>query len=302
MLITRSILILACLLAFISPATFADDKPEFDAEIAWSYLIKQCDFGVRNPGSDGARKCRDFLFKELKKYTTEVRLQPFTHYDARLKRTFYLNNIIADFGKGIPRVVLFAHWDTRPRAEYDPDPSRRTEPILGANDGASGVAVLLEIARLLSLMPAPIPIQIIFFDGEDYGRPGENWDYLLGSKFFVQTIDPSEYRYGVLLDLIGDSDLEIKREYNSYKYARELQDRIWNIARNLGAYQFTNRMQPPVTDDHLPFIEIGIPAVDLIDFDYKYWHTTADIPENCSVESLEAVGKVVVELIYSEIP
>lgn len=283
--------------------SYSRDNPEFNGDSAWNYLIAQCDFGPRNPGSTGARACQDYLEKELRKHADSVALQPFTHYDARLKTTFYMNNIIADFAVSEgPIVVLCAHWDTRPRADMDPNPANRNTPILGANDGASGVAALLEMARLFSIDPPPVPVQIIFFDGEDYGRSGENWDYLLGSKYFAQTIDPADYRYAVLLDLMGDEDLELKREYNSYKFARELQDKIWNIARKIGSLQFTNRMTSPIIDDHLSFIEVGIPAVDIIDFEYIYWHTIEDTPEHCSQESLEAVGRVIIELIYSETP
>ena len=283
--------------------SYCRDKPEFNGDSAWNYLIAQCDFGTRNPGSSGAKACQDYLERELKKYSGSVTLQPFTHYDSRLKMTFYMNNIIADFGVSAgPKIVLCAHWDTRPRADMDPNPANRNTPILGANDGASGVAALLEMARLFSIDAPPVPVQIILFDGEDYGRSGENWDYLLGSKYFAGTIDPADYKYAVLLDLMGDEDLELKREYNSYKFARKLQDKIWNLARKTGSYQFSNQMTHPIIDDHLSFIEIGIPAVDIIDFDYKYWHTIEDTPEHCSQESLEAVGRVLVELIYGESP
>jgi len=276
-------------------------NPGFNSDTAWNYLVKQCSFGPRNPGSAGAKACQDYLTTELKKFTPKVRLQPFTHTDNRLKKTFDLNNIIADFGsESGKRIILCAHWDTRPRADMDKDPSKRNLPIIGANDGASGVAALLELARNFAQNPPPVPVTIIFFDGEDYGRSGENWDYLLGSKHFAKTADASEYQYAILLDLVGDADLKIKREYNSYKYARTVQDKIWNIAGKVKAYQFVEQFQPPVIDDHLSLIEIGIPAVDLIDFDYKYWHTQQDTPEHCSKESLEAVGKVLLQLIYSE--
>ncbi len=276
-------------------------NPGFNSDTAWNYLIKQCSFGPRSPGSIGAKACQDYLMNELKKFTPNVRLQPFTHTDTRLKKTFNLNNIIADFGsESGKRIILCAHWDSRPRADMDSDPSKRNLPIIGANDGASGVAVILELARNFAQNPPPVAVTIIFFDGEDYGRSGENWDYLLGSKYFAKSADASEYKYAVLLDLVGDADLEIKREYNSYKYARSQQDKIWNIASKLKVYQFVEQFQPPVIDDHLSLIEIGIPAVDLIDFDYKYWHTQQDTPEHCSKESMEAVGKVLLQLIYSE--
>jgi len=147
-------LIAAIITMSMTSNSYSRDKPEFNGDSAWNYLIAQCDYGPRNPGSSGARACQDFLERELRKYTDSVRLQPFTHYDARLKTTFYMNNIIADFAVSEgPIIVLCAHWDTRPRADMDPNPANRNTPILGANDGASGVAALLEMARLFSIDP-----------------------------------------------------------------------------------------------------------------------------------------------------
>jgi hypothetical protein len=279
----------------------AGEKISFDANNAWRYLLKQCNFGPRNPGSSGHHACRDYLAEELKKFTSRVQRQSFTHTDSRLQTTFYLDNIIADFGpEGAPKMILCAHWDTRPRADRDPITKNRSQPIIGANDGASGVAVLLELARIFADHPPSLPVQMVFFDGEDYGREGEDWDYLLGSKFFAENLNPRDYRFAILLDMIGDEDLEIKREYNSYKFSRNLQDRIWNLAYKMGVSQFSERMTLPITDDHLSLIEIGIPAVDIIDFEYGQWHTLDDTPEYCSKASLEAVGKVLLELIHSE--
>ena len=293
----------AIIMGIVLPAATAGDIPQFNTDKAWDYLIAQCRFGPRNPGSNGHTVCLDYLEYELRKYTGRVYLQPFTHYDKRLKTTFYMDNIIADFGEGdSPKIILCAHWDTRPRSDMDPDPANRHKPILGANDGASGVGVLLEMARLFSEIPPPVPVQIILFDGEDYGRVGENWDYLLGSKHFAKTANPADYRYAVLLDLIGDEDLEIKREYNSYKYCRDLQDKVWRIAEEVGSFQFSERMTHPIIDDHLSLIEIGIPAIDIIDLEFEYWHTQGDTPEHCRRESLKAVGKVLVRLIYIEEP
>jgi len=190
----------------------AAEKPAFNADSAWKYLLAQCAFGPRNPGSEGHRKCGDYLFRELSRFTSRVQEQPFTFTDKRLHKTFDLRNLIADFGpETSPKIILCAHWDTRPRSDMDPNSENREKPILGANDGASGVAVLLEMARLFADTPPSTPVQIIFFDGEDYGRSGENWDYLLGSKYFARNADPAEYKYALLLDLIGDEDLEPNR-------------------------------------------------------------------------------------------
>lgn len=273
--------------------------PVFNPDSAWKYLEAQCDFGPRNPGSDGHEKCLDYLTTELQKYSSNVILQNFSHYDSRLRKTYNMNNIIADFGEP-PFIILCAHWDTRPWADRDSYSGNRKKPIIGANDGASGVAVLLEMARLFNQSAPPVSVKVILFDGEDYGREGEIWDYLLGSKYFAENADPTEYRYAVLLDMIGDADLEIKREFNSYVNCMELQNIVWKIAGEVDAWQFTNRMTLPITDDHLSLINIGIEAIDIIDFEYKYWHTMEDTPDKCSMESLGAVGRVLVELIYGD--
>lgn len=287
-----------CLSGGISEAV---EKPTFDADKAWDYLTAQCDFGPRNPGSKAHDACRDYLKNELLKRTDRVSLQYFTHTDKRLRTTFHMHNIIADFGdvKG-PKIILCAHWDCRPRADRDPRPSNHKKPILGANDGASGVAVLLEMARLFKRHPPPQPVQIILFDGEDYGREGEIWDYLLGSRYFAQNADPSDYSYAILLDMIGDASLEIKREYNSYIHCGDLQDWVWKTAQRIGVQQFSDRMTIPIIDDHMSLIEVGIEAIDIIDFEYPFWHTLEDTPNKCSKKSLEAVGRVLVELIYGE--
>jgi len=283
------------------PRLYSADYPVFEAESSYNYLLKQCSFGPRNPGSKGHDECLQYLNSELKKYAVSVSLQQFAHQDTRLKRDFTLTNIIADFGpQSGDKIILCAHWDCRPRADREKNPADRDKPIPGANDGASGVAVLLEMARLFGLKSPDVPVQIVLFDGEDYGHESEIWDYLLGSKYFARNADAGEYKYAVLLDMIGDADLEIKREYNSYQNCKSLQDKIWKIASKTSPGYFSNRISFPITDDHLPLQEIGIPAVDLIDFDYPYWHTLQDTPDKCSKSSLEAVGKVLVELIYGE--
>lgn len=278
--------------------TTSAGTPRFDSSKAWDYLNAQCTFGPRDPGSERASKCRKYLVSELKKYSGKVREQPFSHFDKRSGRNYQMYNIIANFGGAGKKVILCAHWDCRPRSEYDKNPADREKPIIGANDGASGVAVLMEMARLFSVNPPPFAVEIILFDGEDFGRPGEDWDYCLGSRYFAKDVKASDYSYGVLLDMIGDSDLEIKREYNSYKFAKHIQDKVWEAAKRAGVRQFSNSINHPITDDHLQLIEAGIPCIDLIDFDYKYWHTQQDTPDKCSAESLDAVGRTLVELIY----
>jgi Zn-dependent M28 family amino/carboxypeptidase len=195
--------------------------------------------------------------------------------------------------------MLAAHWDTRPFADQDPDPARRGTPILGANDGASGVAILLEAARQLALDPVEFGVDIVFFDGEDYGAEGVLDDYLIGSRHHARHLKTPP-RYGILLDLVGDAELRIPYEASSLNYAREVLLKIFDAAERVRATSFVREIGKPAYDDHIPFLEAGIPFVDLIDFDYKYWHTVEDVPANCSARSLGEVGRTVMEVLRSE--
>jgi Zn-dependent M28 family amino/carboxypeptidase len=233
-----------------------------------------------------------------------VRLQEFVHIGYGGER-LALTNVIASFHpQATARVLLCAHWDTRPRAEHDEDKSRRNEPILGANDGASGVAVLLEIATLLRSSPPAIGVDIVLFDGEDYGMETDHQRYLLGSRYFASQ-RAADYvpRFGILLDMVGDKFLDLPKEGSSIRYAPDVVTLVWNTAASLGIRQFTNEEGEEVLDDHIPLNEAGIRTIDIIDFNYpdqtnRFWHTHQDIPENCSAESLEAVGTVITQVVY----
>jgi Zn-dependent M28 family amino/carboxypeptidase len=203
-------------------------------------------------------------------------------------------------------LLLTAHWDSRPWADSDADPQNRSHPILGANDGASGVAVLLEIAQQLKLRKPSIAVSIVLFDGEDLGSSGKSESWCAGSKYFASHL-PGGYVFtsAINLDMVGDSELLIKREQRSDKWASELADEVFSTAGELGISQFANTTGDDVLDDHVALNEAGIPAVDLIDFDYpnpekNYWHTTLDTPDKCSAESLRAVGTVLLQLIYKK--
>ena len=182
--------------------------PVFSGEQAYRYLCQQTDFGPRNPNSPGHSACLRFLALTLGAAADEIRLQEFTHegYD---RESLPLTNVVAAFLPSMKeRILLCAHWDTRPRADQDENRKRRNEPILGANDGASGVAVLLEIARMLKVARPSIGVDIVLFDGEDYGREGDHERYLLGSRYFAKTKEASyNPRFGILLDMIGDKFL-----------------------------------------------------------------------------------------------
>lgn len=251
---------------------------EFDGSRAYVDVQTQVDMGPRTPGSQGHAEVRKWIRNELESagWTVEI------HESERLGHPIY--NIIAKRNDEPPQIILGAHYDTRFIADHDPDESKHGDPVPGANDGASGVAVLLELARSL---PANIPpTWLVFFDKEDNGRI-EGWDWILGSRAFADEISVSP-RAVVIVDMIGDADLNIHYEGNSDIAIRE---EIWSAAAELGYGDiFIPTEKYNMLDDHTPFLEKGIPAVDIIDFDYAYWHTTEDTPDKVSAESLKVVG------------
>jgi hypothetical protein len=288
--------------------TRASSIPAFSGQRAFEVLLKQTSFGPRNPNSRGHRDCLDYLAKTLRGLAQEVRLQDFTHTGYK-GESLQLTNVVASFRPDLQqRILLCAHWDTRPRADQDPDPTKRDTPILGANDGASGVAVLVELARLLKEETPPVGVDLVLFDGEDYGMESDHASYLLGSRHFASTRPPAYLpRYGILLDMVGDTYLELPREGYSVRYAPDIVDLVWNKARDLGIGQFVADVGPEIIDDHLPLNEAGIKTIDLIDFNYpdpsnRFWHTHQDTPEHCSLQSLEAVGTVLTHVIYTQKP
>jgi len=286
----------------------SEPLPTFSGEQAFSYLTAQTAFGPRNPNSRGHDACLAYLASTLRGLADEVRMQEFAHtgYDGEQLR---LTNVIAWFRPGDhTRILLCAHWDTRPRAEQDETKSKRNDPILGANDGASGVAVLTEIARLLKSTPPAIGVDIVLFDGEDYGKEGDHANYLLGSRYFAEH-KGEDYvpRFGILLDMVGDAYLELPKEQYSVRYAPDVVDMVWKTAAFLGISQFRDEKGEEIMDDHLPLNEAGIQTIDIIDFNYpdptnRYWHTHQDTPAHCSAESLEAVGSVIASVVYAQVP
>ena len=282
--------------------------PTFSGTEAFAYLTKQTDYGPRNPNSRGHTECLKFLADTLHRSADHVRLQHFTHKGYG-NEELRLTNVIASFRPELKeRILLCAHWDTRPRAERDPNIMRRNQPILGANDGASGVAVLLHLADLMKAEPPPLGVDIVLFDGEDYGVEGDLANYLLGSRFFVsKTAADYQPRFGILLDMVGDKFLEIPKEQNSLRFAPDIVELVWNKAAELGITEFVSKAGYAIFDDHIPLNEAGIKTINIIDFNYpdethRFWHTHKDIPENCSPDSLEAVGVVVTHVVYSQRP
>ncbi len=289
-----------------SPAAPAEPRarrPEFDGAKAFEMLKRQCEFGPRPSGSEAARKTRAFLLAELSRYADQVETQEFTYRDrVYSNREISLSNIIGIFNpEAKRRVLLCAHWDTRPVADMEIDADKRRRPILGANDGASGVAVLLELARLFKQQKPQIGVVMVFLDGEDYG----DWDrmegVLLGAKHFARNMKKYRLEYGILLDMIGDKNLQVYREVNSERYAPRVNDRVFRIARELGFEKnVIDQLKTEVIDDHIPINEAGLPTIDLIDFDYAYWHTLEDTVDKCSPQSLAIIGSLVAETVYRE--
>jgi len=274
--------------------------PDFDAARTFELLLSQTDLGPRNPGSVGWHQFQTLLAAHLDSLNIKYEKQAFDYHDYLTGDTLHLVNWIASLNPAASkRILVAAHYDCRPRAEYDPDPNRREEPIIGANDGAAATAVLMHLAEILTSDPPRIGVDLIFFDGEDYGPPGRNDQYLIGSTYFASH-ERRTYEYGLLLDMIGDRDLQIYRERLSERYAKEINDKIWNAAARLGVPQFIDSVKHDILDDHVPLIAAGIPTVDIIDFEYPHWHTHADTPDKCDTASLSAVGRVVLDVIYGE--
>ena len=285
--------------SFTSVSFAGEGIPLFNEAQAFKYLEQQCAFGPRDPGSTGHQKCLEFLFQELQNTMQEVRKQPFLFTIPGTQKTVMLSNVISSIGTGMPSLLLCAHWDTRPWADEDPDLRNRTKPILGANDGASGVAVLLEVARVLKRHPPSKKVGIVFFDGEDSGLHGQTETWCQGSRYFAQHLEPAEFpSKAILLDLIGDRDLKLPIEGFSNRYAPQLVSEVWRKAKNLGLLAFEDTITHHVIDDHLELLKVGIPAIDIIDYDYRYWHTLEDTPDKCSPESLGQIGTLLVHLIY----
>jgi len=278
----------------------SSELPDFNSDTAFGFLVDQCDIGPRDPGSRGHKIVQRYLVSKLEEFGANISVQPF---DGILTTgdTLKLVNIIGNFNMGSKkRILLGAHYDTRPFADRDPDPSNRDTPIIGANDGASGVAVLLEVARQLGKSKPPVGIDIVFFDGEDYGREGVPEDYILGSSYFASHTKGYRPYAVIIVDMVGEKDVEIKKEGYSKAISNDLLEELYAIARRLDLSEFKDEEGVSLLDDHLPFIKMGIPAVDLIDFEYPYWHTLEDTPDKCSKESLGAVGTVLLEFIRQQ--
>jgi Zn-dependent M28 family amino/carboxypeptidase len=272
--------------------------PAFSEDNAWHHLLQQMEIGYRYPGSEEIELCRQYIINELTKTGAVLETQ---HFEAELLGTKLAGvNIIASYHPQMSRrILLGTHYDTRATADLDENPDKRQLPIMGANDGGSGVAVLLELARIIaSNPPNQFGIDIVFFDLEDSGEIGINESWCLGSSHFARHFTGPLPEKAIIVDMVGDSDLKIEMEFVSYHSSPMLVKDIWDKAQELGFRQFQPTISNSIYDDHVPLIRAGFNAVLLIDFDYKWWHTTEDTIDKCSPQSLAIVGQTLLAIIY----
>ena len=289
LIIITIILITTLITTGIVIASQANDGGEmldFNGERAFQDVVFQVSLGARIPESEAHTQVVEWIQSELIKSDWSVELQQFSSMGHPLVNI--VGKRVGNYDPNVPWIIIGAHFDTRLFADRDPDQQLRTNVVPGANDGASGVAVLLELARVIA-KDIPVNVWLVFFDGEDNGNI-EGWDWILGSRAFVESLVEKPDNV-VIVDMVGDHDLKIYKEKNSDP---ALSEEIWDVANELGhSNHFIPMSKYRILDDHIPFMEAGIPAVDIIDFDYPYWHTTVDSIDKISAESLEIVGKTI---------
>ena len=265
-----------------SPRAYTPEPLVFDGEVALAHVRAQCDLGFRPSGSPAGWATGDYIISSLEEQGWAVQTQEFVYRDTPVR------NIVGALGEG-PVIILGAHYDTRRSADLE-DPS---VPVLGANDGASGVAVLLELARVLDRDRLRRRVWLAFFDAEDNGQL-DGWDWCVGSSYMASRLEVTPEAV-IVVDMVGDTDQQLYLERNSDP---ALQESLWQLADDLGFGEFfVDEYRWTIYDDHVPFAQMGIPAVDIIDFDYPYWHTTQDTLDRVSADSLERVGLVLEHFI-----
>jgi peptidase M28-like protein len=292
----------ACLaLVFACTAKSGAGRPrEFSGQRAFGYLEQQMAFGPRIPGTPAHERTGDWILERLRAAADTVIVQVIPHV-TRTGQTLHLRNFLARFRPSAPDHILFlAHWDTRPHADQSQNLGQQRLPVPGANDGASGVAVLLGVADALKAKAPASGVDLLFVDGEDYGNfATDTNDVLIGSRYFAAHQPPGyPPLYAVLFDMVADKDQQFYYEANSEAFAPEVVDRVWHVAADLGySHVFIPGVKHNLTDDHVALQKAGIHAIDVVDFDYPYWHTTEDTIDKVSAASLQVVGDVAVALV-----
>jgi len=273
---------------------------EFDGAAAMESVRRQVAFGPRVPGSPGHRAMGDWLIAELQRSADTVMVQSWNHSTAD-GRVLPMRNVFARFNPRATRRVLYiAHWDTRPIADKEEDRASAALPVPGANDGGSGVAILLGVAAALKKAPANVGVDLLFVDGEDYGSFDTNTDVLIGSSFFAEHMPGGNYapEFGVLFDMVGDEFPVFLFETNSLQAAPDVVQRVWATAKRLGyETSFQSREYGAITDDHVPLIQKGLKVIDIIDLDYPWHHQLGDTPDKVSQRTLQMVGNVAMAVL-----
>lgn len=306
-------LILFCI--FFSPAFAGDNAelntPAFSGTKAMNLLNEQCAMGYRIPGTPQHEKCLQWMKTQLEKNNFSARIISESAYIKLLKKQVNVQNLFGIYNpQAEKKVLISAHWDTRPIADRDTNPSLRNTPIIGANDGASGVAVLLELARAINeskqfeelRKDKNLGIILAFYDAEDCGNSGTNEDWCIGSKLFAASI-PADMKFieGINIDMIGDKDLQLYMEIESLNKYPAFTQEIWQIGQQVNSKTFIPSSKYTIIDDHSSFFETKIPYINIIDFDYPYWHTQSDTPEKCSEQSLQTIGNTLVKYLHTRI-
>ena len=294
--------VLFCLIASVVACQNAHrPRTAFDGQVALSYVKTQIDFGPRIPGTPGAQRCGDWIIAQMRQRADTVIVQSWV-YKTTAGKTLPLRNILARYRPtATDRILYVTHWDTRPISDEARDTADRRLPMPGANDGASGVALFIALGDVLKKTPPSVGVDLLFVDGEDYGDFSKNQDVLLGSTYFASHLPSPDYRplFGVLWDMIGKRDLAIYVEPYSLRGAPEVVKRVWDQAADLGyAHIFISQPRnPPITDDHLPLLKVGLRVIDVIDYQYPYHHTPQDTFDKVSAESLQIVGDLATTLV-----
>jgi glutaminyl-peptide cyclotransferase len=268
----------------------------FDAKRAMGYLEAVCKIGPRISGSEGMKKQQELLKKHFESHGAKVELQSFPARQVSQKKPVEMANLIAVWNpEAQRRVILCAHYDTRPIADQERDRDKWYGRFVGANDGGSGVALLMELAHHMKELKPQVGVDFVLFDGEEYIFDPPNDKYFFGSEHFAQQSRNAKHRYAaaILLDMVAGKDARFPYEGNSVFLAGKLLEQVWDIAGELKCGRFQKKVGHEVLDDHLALNRAGIPAIDIIDFDYPHWHRLSDTPENCSGETMAEVAKVV---------
>ncbi len=287
------------------------ERVDFNTDSAMQYLRRQVEFGPRVPGTPAHRQCADWLAATLRSMGATVTDGTAQTRHPSTGKPVDIRNIFAQFNPAATdRIIVVAHYDTRPWADEDPDEANHSKPIDGANDGASGVAVALELARLNSALPADRGLDILLVDHEDSGTHNDDDSWCVGSAYWAKNSPYTEAnrpRFGILLDMVGGRDAVFMREYFSESYASGVNDLVWSTAASTGhGDRFINRQGGAINDDHLSLLRAGIPTVDIIEMRVDgnsggfnpTWHTIADNLDNIDPATIGAVGDVMTNIIY----